>query len=453
MATPPPALLLDLYELTMAQSYVDEGMTAPATFSLFARHLPRDWGYLVAAGLDDVLSYLETLAFGAEELSYLRSTGLFTPTFLDHLGRLRFTGSVRAMPEGTVCFPNEPLLEVTAPIVEAQLVESAIVNQVHFQTLIASKAARCVEAAVGCRLVDFGLRRTHGYDAGLKAARSAYLVGFDATSNVLAGQRYGIPIAGTMAHSYVEAFGDEAESFRAFVRAYPDGTTLLVDTYDTVRGIERAAAVGRELAAAGHRLGGVRLDSGDLGADSAEARRILDAAGLTDATIFVSGNLDEHAIAALLAAGAPIDGFGVGTRMGVSADAPYLDMAYKLVAYDGRPTLKTSAGKATWPGPKQVWRRRDARGPADLVALAAEPGPAEAEPLLLPAMADGRRTGTTSLAEVRARARAEIERLAPEQRRLTAPAAPSVGFSAELVRLRDALTARVSPRPPQPAVV
>ncbi|HZQ99526.1 MAG TPA: nicotinate phosphoribosyltransferase [Chloroflexota bacterium] len=453
MATPPPALLLDLYELTMAQSYVDEGMTAPATFSLFARHLPRDWGYLVAAGLDDVLSYLETLAFGAEELSYLRSTGLFTPTFLDHLGRLRFTGSVRAMPEGTVCFPNEPLLEVTAPIVEAQLVESAIVNQVHFQTLIASKAARCVEAAVGRRLVDFGLRRTHGYDAGLKAARSAYLVGFDATSNVLAGQRYGIPIAGTMAHSYVEAFGDEAESFRAFVRAYPDGTTLLVDTYDTVRGIERAAAVGRELAAAGHRLGGVRLDSGDLGADSAEARRILDAAGLTDATIFVSGNLDEHTIAALLAAGAPIDGFGVGTRMGVSADAPYLDMAYKLVAYDGRPTLKTSAGKATWPGPKQVWRRRDARGPADLVALAAEPGPAEAEPLLLPAMADGRRTGTTSLAEVRARARAEIERLAPEQRRLTAPAAPSVGFSAELVRLRDALTARVSPRPPQPAVV
>ncbi len=341
MATPPPALLLDLYELTMAQSYVDEGMTAPATFSLFARHLPRDWGYLVAAGLDDVLSYLETLAFGAEELSYLRSTGLFTPTFLDHLGRLRFTGSVRAMPEGTVCFPNEPLLEVTAPIVEAQLVESAIVNQVHFQTLIASKAARCVEAAVGRRLVDFGLRRTHGYDAGLKAARSAYLVGFDATSNVLAGQRYGIPIAGTMAHSYVEAFGDEAESFRAFVRAYPDGTTLLVDTYDTVRGIERAAAVGRELAAAGHRLGGVRLDSGDLGADSAEARRILDAAGLTDATIFVSGNLDEHTIAALLAAGAPIDGFGVGTRMGVSADAPYLDMAYKLVAYDGRPTLKT----------------------------------------------------------------------------------------------------------------
>jgi nicotinate phosphoribosyltransferase len=451
MAALPPALLLDLYELTMAQSYVDEGMTAPATFSLFARHLPRDWGYLVAAGLDDVLGYLETLAFDAEDLRYLRSTGLFTPTFLDHLGRLRFTGSVRAMPEGTVCFPNEPLLEVTAPIVEAQLVETAIVNQVHFQTLIASKAARCVEAAVGRRLVDFGLRRTHGYDAGLKAARSAYLAGFDATSNVLAGQRYGIPIAGTMAHSYVEAFGDESESFRAFVRAYPDGTTLLVDTYDTARGTERAAAVGRELAATGHRLGGVRIDSGDLGADSAEARRILDAAGLTDATIFVSGNLDEHAIAALLAAGAPIDGFGVGTRMGVSADAPYLDMAYKLVAYDGRPTLKTSAGKATWPGQKQVWRRWDARAPEDLVALAAEPGPAEAEPLLLPAMADGRRTGTTSLAEVRARARAEIARLAPEQRRLRAPAAPSVGFSAELVRLRDALTARVSPRPPQPA--
>jgi nicotinate phosphoribosyltransferase len=433
-----PALLLDLYELTMAQSYFNERMAAPATFSLFARHLPADWGYFVAAGLEDVLAYLEGFAFAEEDLAYLECTGLFTTAFLTHLGGLRFTGQVRALPEGTVCFPDEPLLELTAPIGEAQLVETVIVNQVHLQTLIASKAARCVEAAQGRRLVEFGLRRTHGTDAGLKVARCTYLAGFDATSNVRAGQAYGIPIAGTMAHSYVQAFPDELAAFRAYAQSYPDACTLLVDTYDTMEGVRRAAVVGQELAAAGHRLRGVRLDSGDLIEQSFAARTILDAAGLADAVVFVSGSVDEHLVARAVARGAPIAAFGVGTRLGVSADAPYLDMAYKLVAYDGRPVLKLSAGKATWPGPKQVWRSRTPRGAInDCIALAEEPAPDGATALLTPVMRDGRRVSTEPLAAARARARREVSTLPPAYRALRAPASATIRFSERLVRLRD----------------
>ena len=441
----PLALLVDLYELTMAESNLAEGMLAPATFSLFARKLPKGWGYFLAAGLDDVLTYLESLAFDEADLAYLQSTGLLSRPFLDYLGKLRFTGSVRALPEGTACFPDEPLIEVTAPMIEAQLVESAIVNQIHFQTIIASKAARCVEAARGRRLVDFSLRRTHGTDAGLKVARCAYLAGFDATSNVLAGEAYGIPIAGTMAHSYIQAFEDELTAFRRFARAYPDACTLLIDTYDTVQGARRAAIVGRELAADGHHLRGVRLDSGDLVKLAFEVRRILDEAGLPDVTIFASGSLDEHAVAEAIRRRAPIDGFGVGSRLGVSADVPYLDMAYKLVAHDGRPTLKLSASKATWPGPKQVWRARRSDGTiADVLGLADEPGPRGSQPLLVEVMRGGRQLWRESLTTTRARARAEREALPDHLRMLDVLARPSPLISERLALLRADVCARLS---------
>jgi nicotinate phosphoribosyltransferase len=442
----PPALLLDLYELTMAQSYFERGMAGPATFSLFARHLPAGWGYFLAAGLDDALASLEGLAFAPEDLAYLRTTGLFTEDFLRSLGRLRFTGAVRALPEGTVCFPDEPLLEATAPLVEAQLAETVVLNQVHLQTLVATKAARCVGAARGRRLVDFSLRRTHGTDAGLNVARCAYLAGFDATSDVPAGQRYGVPVAGTMAHSYVQAFGDELAAFRAYARSYPDACTLLIDTYDTVAGARRAAVVGQELAAAGHRLRGVRLDSGDLLGLSFAVRAVLDRAGLRDASIFASGGLDEHAIAEAVAARAPIDAFGVGSRLGTAADAPYLDMAYKLVAYDGRPTLKLSAGKATWPGPKQVWRlEAGGRLLLDWIGRAGEAGPEAGRALLAPVMAGGRRlvprSPAAALAAARERARAELAALSPDARALAATAASPVRLTPALERLRERLAA------------
>jgi nicotinate phosphoribosyltransferase len=435
-------LLLDLYELTMAQSYLEQGISStPATFSLFARHLPRDWSFFLAAGLDDVLSYLEGLTFASEDRAYLASTGLFRSDFLDWLGALSFSGSVRALPEATVFFPHEPLLEVTAPIAEAQLVESAVLNQAHFQTLIATKAARCVIAAQGRRLVDFALRRTHGYDAGLKAARCAYLAGFDATSNVLAGQRYGIPIAGTMAHSYVATFSDELSAFRAYAQAYPDACVLLVDTYDTLDGARHAAIIGQELAAAGHRLRGVRLDSGDLAELSFPVRTILNEAGLDDATIFVSGSLDEHGIAAALARGAPIDAFGVGSRLGTSADAPYLDMAYKLVEIGGRPVLKLSTGKATWPGPKQVWRR--VSGPdrwEDYVGLADEKPPADSQALLVEVMRNGLRMATRDSSTARAHAHEEFSALPSTYRVLADPPQAPVQFTPALRQLCEALT-------------
>jgi nicotinate phosphoribosyltransferase len=401
-----PALLLDLYLLTMAESYVAEGLAErEATFTLFFRSLPAGWSYTHAAGLDDALRYLEGLAFSDGDLAYLEQTGLFTTSLLERLRGFRFSGQVRAMPEGTIVLPNEPLLEVTAPLLEAQLVETMVLNELHFQSLIAGKAARCVQAARGRLLVDFSLRRTHGGEAGLKVARAAWIAGFDATSNVLAGQRFGVPLAGTMAHSYVESFIDEEAAFAAYARAYPDSAILLVDTYSTPAGVCSAITVARELAAAGHRLRGIRLDSGDLLDLSSRARRLLDEAGLEDAMVFVSGGLDETDIRALLDAGAPIGGFGIGTKLGVSADAPFLDMAYKLVALDGRPVLKLSPGKATLPGRKQVWRRQG----HDVIALADEPG--EGTPLLVSVMEGGRRTAVEPLETIRARAQAERDAL------------------------------------------
>ncbi len=440
------ALFTDLYELTMGAVYHRERMNHEATFSLFVRKLPPSRSFLVAAGLEDVLAFLRDFRFSARALDYLRSLGSFPADFLEALADLRFTGTVRAMPEGTVVFPDEPLVEVTAPIMEAQLVETAIMNACHLQTMLASKAVRSVTAARGRPVVDFGLRRTHGIDAGMKAARAAFIAGAGMSSNVLAGLAYGIPPAGTMAHSYVTAFAHEIEAFRAFARAFPHGTTLLIDTYDTVAAAHKAATVAREMAARGARLGSVRLDSGDLVALSRDVRRILDAEGAADVKIFASGGLDEDEIVRCVEAGAPIDAFGVGTRMDVSADAPYLDMAYKLVRYAGRDVLKLSPGKVTWPGRKQVWRRRGPGGAfaGDVVALDEEPAVPDAEPLLRTVMAGGRVVEPgPPLAAIQERCARQVAALPADVRWLRDAATYPVTYGAGLVALRAALSAEL----------
>lgn len=437
-------LVTDLYELTMAQAYWAHGMTGLATFSLFVRELPPERGFLVAAGLEDVLRFLEGFRFSSEALAYLESTGIFSRAFLEALADLRFTGDVWAVPEGTLVFANEPILEITAPILQAQIAETYVINQIHLQTMIATKAARCVAAARGRALVDFALRRTHGVDAGLKVARCTYLVGFQATSNVLAGRRYGIPITGTMAHSFIMAFEEEEEAFRAFAETFPERAIFLIDTYDTLEGARKAARVAQEMARKGQRLLGVRLDSGDLLALSREVRRILDEAGLREVRILASGGLDEYRIAALLEAGAPIDAFGVGTRMGVSEDAPWLDMAYKLVAYEGRPALKRSPGKASLPGPKQVFRFYADNGQMqeDVLALREETVPG-GTPLLEKVMEGGRLLRPhPPLAVLRERFQEEFRRLPERYKALrNAPRYP-VRLSPALASLTNALTAR-----------
>jgi nicotinate phosphoribosyltransferase len=385
-------LFTDLYQLTMAQSYVEHRKNRLATFSLFIRKYPPNRTFFVAAGLSTVLDYLEHVQFPPSTLDYLRQTGRFSEAFLTYLSTWQFRGDVWALPEGTVFFVNEPVLEVTAPIIDAQLVESFLVNAIHLQTLIATKAARCVQAAQGHRLMDFALRRTHGTDAAMKVARASYLAGFDSTSNVLAGRHYGIPIAGTMAHSYVTCFADEIEAFRSFAHTFPQQTVLLIDTYDTITGAKRAAEVGQEMAQRGQRLLGVRLDSGDMTALSKQVRNILDTAGLPEVQIVASGGFDEYAIAQAIQDDACIDVFGVGTKMGVAADAPYYDMAYKLVKYDGRPIMKLSSGKATLVEEKQVWRcTSDSHDVEDIIALRHERlDQPDLHPLLTSVMRDRR---------------------------------------------------------------
>lgn len=400
-----PSLLVDLYELTMVDVYRREGMAdRTATFSLFVRSLPPERGYLVAAGLHDALDWLEHLRFGPDELEAIGRLGLFEPAFLDWLADRRFTGTVRGVPEGTVVFAEEPILEVEGPIAEAQLAETFLLNQVTLQTLLATKAARCRYAAGTRPVVDFALRRSHGIDAGMKLARICGLVGLAGTSNVGGADRYGVPASGTMAHAFVQAYEDETEAFRAFAAAFGEATILLVDTYDTRRGVERATLVAEEMRGRGVELRGIRLDSGDLAAEARFARAHLDGAGFPAVQIYASGGLDEYEIHRLLEVEhAPIDGFGVGSSLGASVDAPTLDTVYKLVAYDGRPVRKTSPGKITWPGAKQVWR--SAGGEPDVLALADEapPGPHH-EPLLEVVMAAGRRTaqGRRTLGEARA---------------------------------------------------
>lgn len=426
---PPSALLTDLYELNMAASYLRRGMTQDATFSLFVRRMPPNRGFLVAAGLEPCLAFLESFRFEEDELEHLATLGYDDRT-LEAFRELRFTGEVWAVPEGRIVVADEPLLEVTAPIAVAQLVETYLLNVVTFQTTIASKAARCVIAARGKDLVDFSFRRTQGVDAAMAVARTTAMVGFVATSNVEAGRRYGIPVTGTMAHSYIEAFPSEKEAFAAFATDHPTRTTFLVDTYDTANGVRTAIEVIRELGLA-DRLG-IRLDSGDLDALSREARRILDEAGLPNVRIFASGGLDEMDVDRLVRSGAPIDAFGIGTKMGTSADAPYLDSVYKLVEFDGRPVLKLSAQKATLPGRKQVFRSPE----GDVIGLRDEPVPEGAEPLLVPVMREGRRLAPPEALEgPRDRFRRDLERLPEEARRLTNPRPPAARISERLREL------------------
>jgi nicotinate phosphoribosyltransferase len=431
------ALTTDLYELTMAASYLTRGMTEQATFSLFVRDLPPDRGFLVAAGLDDVLEVLTNFSFDNDDLTWLAGQGFDRPS-LDAFATLRFTGDVWAIPEGHVVLPNEPLLEVTAPLPQAQLVESIILNQITYRTALATKAARCRIAARGrASLVDFSLRRTHGIEAGLTAARAAAIAGFAGTSNADAARRLGIPAVGTMAHSYIEAFPTEREAFIAFATDFPARTAFLVDTYDTVTGVSTALEVAAALDLRGNL--GVRIDSGDLLELSRQARRQLDAAARPDVTIMVSGGLDEFDVERLLDEGAPIDTFGVGTRIGVSADAPSLETVYKLVEYAGRPTMKLSVGKQTRPGAKQVYRRDMQAG--DVLAERSEPAPRGFVPLLVEVMRAGERTQPPeSIAVAAERLSADLARLPESARRLHRPTVPEVHVSAGL----DELTRRVA---------
>ena len=434
-------LFTDLYQLTMAQTFFNQGMFAPATFSLFIRNYPPHRGYFVFAGLEDVLDYLSNLSFPSTSLEYLLSTGIFSKDFLDYLGKARFTGGVRAMPEGRLFFANEPALEVTGPIIEAQLAETFIVNQINLQTLLTTKAARCVWAAQGRILTDFASRRTQGVDAALKMARCSYIGGFQSTSNVLAAQTYRIPPAGTMAHSFVSSFPSEAAAFQAYAQTFPDRTVLLLDTYDTIKGAFNAVDVAKKLEADGHRLMAVRLDSGDFDFLSREVRRILDEAGLQYVKILASGGLDENQVQSLSRSGAPIDIFGLGTKVGVSADAPWSDMAYKLVCYDQRPVMKLSPEKAYPPGAKQVFRIKDPDGQLsqDVIGLQDDEIP-DGVPLLTQVMADGRLTGPAPpLREIREIFRQEFPSLSDSFKELEDPPHYPVAVSP---RLRE-LTAQV----------
>lgn len=446
-------LLTDLYQLTMMQAYFERGMNETAVFEFFVRKLPPGRNALIAAGLEQALDFLENARFTADELHWLHEEGRpragLRREFIDSLAHWRFTGTVEAMPEGTLCFADEPLLRVVAPLREAQLVETRLINLLQFQTMVAAKAVRSVLAADGRPLVDFGLRRAHGAEAGLLSARASYLAGFSGTSNVLAGWRWGIPVSGTMAHAFVEVHAHEREAFESFARAYPAGTTLLIDTYDTEAAARQLVPLVRQLAAEGVVVSGVRLDSGDLGAHARRVRAIFDAAELRELRIFASGNLDETRIAELLDEGAPIDGFGVGTRMNTSADCPYLDCAYKLQEYAGVARRKRSEGKATWPGRKQVFRRLgdDGRLAGDLLGLASE-AHVGFTPLLAPVMRDGRRLHPSPpLTAIRARLLSALETL-PEPLRGLAPAAYPVTVSDALLALaQDVDRAHLPARP------
>ena len=402
-------LFTDLYELTMAASYFDNQVFSDATFSVFVRDTSRR-NYLVAAGLEDVLRELESFQFSEEELDYLRRMGLFSDAFITYLKDLHFTGTVYALPEGTIFFPNEPVMEVTAPIIESQIIETFILNTIGFQTNVASKGARCVYAAKGRPLVDFSLRRTQGQDAGLKVARSTFLVGFAGTSNVLAGKQFDLPVSGTMAHSYISAFDREIDAFTAFAETFPDSSVFLIDTYDTLQGARKAAKVGLKMRARGDALLGVRLDSGDMVDLSRQVRTLLDDAGLPEVDIYASSGFDEFAIRDLIARDAKIDAFGVGTKVGVSADAPYLDIVYKLVRFNGRNIRKLSAGKVTLAGKKQVFRRTDGSQmfTEDIIGLRDDVID-NGEPLLVRVLENGRSVGPyPSLKEIQARFKANF---------------------------------------------
>jgi nicotinate phosphoribosyltransferase len=453
-------LLTDLYQLAMMQAYLDHGATQTAVFEFFARNLPPRRGFLLAAGLEQALDYLENLRFRAADIDWLRTTGRFKDNLLDYLRDFHFAGDVHAMPEGTVFFADEPILRVSAPMPVAQFVETRLINILHFQLLVASKAARCMLAAPGKLLVDFGLRRAHGAEAGLMAARASYLAGFAGTATVLAGENFGIPLYGTMAHSFIEAFDDETAAFESFARSRPEGLVLLLDTYDTEAAAKKVVTLAPRLKASGITIQSVRLDSGDLMKLSSSVRKILDNGGLGDVTIFASGGLDEDALAAFTKSRAPIDGFGVGTSLTTSSDVPAIDCVYKLQDYAGLPRRKRSEKKATWPGRKQVWRRyaSDGRMLADILTLdAAGPSPAEttrsgAEPLIHQVMRGGNRLRPPEkLAAIRERVKHELARLPSPLRRLDAKAKYTVEIAAELKALAAQVDRRLKALPPTAA--
>ena len=433
-----PALSTDLYQLTMAAAYFESGVREQATFEMFVRSLPPKRAYLIFAGLEQVLDHLAKLRFTSDEIDYLRGQPVFKHVgreFFDFLAELRFTGDVWSMPEGTAAFDREPLLHVTAPIIEAQLVETYLLSTINFQTLIASKASRVVSAAQGRSVIDFGTRRAHGPPAGMWAARAAYIGGCAGTSNVEAGYRFGIPVFGTLAHSFIMAFDNEEEAFRAFLKVFPETATILVDTYDTIAAVKLLA---RKF---GPNVSAVRLDSGELLSLSKEVRKILDAAGMLNTKIFSSGDLDEHRIAELVAGGAPIDAFGVGTQLATSYDAPALGGVYKLVEYTQGGRSKLSPDKATYPHPKQVWRNE--RKPRDVVTAVDEPPPSgEWRPLLVPVMKAGRVTHRETLAQARTRATEELRRLPAELLALDSEAHYPVEFSERLEDERRQLQKR-----------
>jgi nicotinate phosphoribosyltransferase len=405
------ALVTDLYELNMVQAYLDRGETGEAVFEFFVRRLPERRGFLLAAGLADALDYLENLRFTDAEIAWLKQTGRFRDNLLEYLASFRFTGDVHAIPEGTVCFPYEPLIRITAPLPQAQLVETRIINILHFQTLVASKAARMVLAAPGKVLSDFGLRTAHGAEAGLYSARASYIAGFAGAANVQAGERYGLPVVGTMAHSFIQVHGDETLAFENYARSRPEGVVLLIDTYDTENGARKVVDLAPRLAADGIKIRGVRIDSGDLVACAKKVRAILDAGGLRDVIILASGGINEDVLQRMQREGAPIDGFGIGVNLDASIDAPSLDCAYKLQEYKGRPRRKRSEGKQTWPGRKQVFRTygKDGRMTQDILTVETDRHGGEA--LIVPVMKNGKRLPQRSLDETRAHAARELARL------------------------------------------
>ncbi|HTV37949.1 MAG TPA: nicotinate phosphoribosyltransferase [Xanthobacteraceae bacterium] len=436
-------LLTDLYQLNMMQAYLDHGAVQTAVFELFVRTLPPRRRFLLAAGLEQAIDFLENLHFSEADIDWLKSTGRFKQNLLDYLAAFRFEGDVHAMPEGTAFFANEPILRVTAPLPAAQFAETRLINILHFQSLVAAKAARCVLAAPGKLLVDFGLRRAHGAEAGLMAARASYLAGFAGTATVLAGEEFGIPLYGTMAHSFIESFDDEAAAFEAFARARPDGLTLLLDTYDTEAAARKVVTLAPRLKAAGITIRSVRLDSGDLLALSRSVRKILDQGGLAAVSIFASGGLDEDSLLVFMQEGAPIDGYGVGTSLTTSADVPNVDCVYKLKEYAGLARRKLSERKATWPGREQVWRRYGADGRMAGDTLTLEGHDRAGEPLIQPVMRGGRRLRPPEpLAEIRLRANRELERLPEPLRRLE----PGATYPVEVAPELSALAAEVDNR-------
>ena len=418
-------LLSDLYQLSMLEVYQRHDMHETAVFELFVRKLPSRRSFLMMAGLEQLVQFLEQMHYSAEELAWLRTTGLFTGEFIDGLANVHFTGDVDSMAEGTVFFPNEPVVRITAPLAQAQLVESRLINLIHFQIVVASTAARMVLAAPQKALVDFGFRRAHGAEAGLLAARAAYVAGFAGTATLEANHAFGVPVFGTMAHSFIQAHDDEATALERFALARPKALTLLIDTYDTEGGARLVTRLAPRLAESGITIAAVRLDSGDLAKHAFNVRAILDGAGLQDIRIMASGGLDDRSLLALVRKAAPIDSFGVGTSLTTSSDAPALDCAYKLQEYAGRPRRKLSEGKATWPGRKQVWRRFHGDGAIaeDTVALLDEAPPGE--PLLHAVLRSGQRVRPLpTLAQIRAHATASLAALPEPLRRLDEGSVP-----------------------------